>query len=73
MFWIVNAVSFTVAAGNVVAVIMAVPMLFKTTNELAAPIANVGSLSNPWVIRSSSARILADVAAEPVDGNAPCV
>lgn len=69
----VNWLSVTVAVGNVLVVVMAKPVLLRTTNLLADPLASVGSLSNPCVTKSSSARMLADVAAEPVDGNAPCV
>lgn len=68
-----NWVSLTEAAGKVVAVVMPEPLLFKTTKAFADPADKVGNLSKPWVTRSSSARMLADVAAEPVDGNAPCV
>ena len=60
------------AAGSVLVTVMAVPRLLTTTN-LFALLVSVGSLSNPAVIRSNSARIDADVACEPVDGNDPCV
>jgi hypothetical protein len=46
--------------------------LIATNWSATAPL-KAGNLSKPAVIRSSSARILADVAADPVDGNEPCV
>ena len=55
------------------AVVMAKPVADSTTSWLADPLARVGSLSKPAVIRSSSLRMVADVAADPVDGNEPCV
>ena len=54
-------------------VVMARPVADSTTTWLADPLARVGSLSKPAVIRSSSLRMVADVAADPVDGNEPCV
>jgi len=68
----VNVVSDTVAVGSVLVTVSAVPPLLTTTNLFAFAV-NVGNLSKPAVIRSSSARIDADVAAAPVDGNDPCV
>lgn len=68
--WTVKSVSVTVNAGSTSVWVMPVPVLLMITNLLALP-ANVGILSKPAEIRSSSARIEAEVAAEPVDGNAP--
>ena len=67
-----NVVSDTVAVGRVAVCVSAVPALLITTNRFALPV-RVGILSKPTVIRSNSARIDADVAAEPVDGKAPWV
>ena len=72
VFWTVNVVSDTVAVGSVLVAVKAVAPLLTTINLFAFAV-SVGSLSKPAVIRSSSARIDADVAAEPVDGNDPCV
>ena len=49
------------------------PVADSTTTWLADPLAKVGSLSKPAVTRSNSLRMVADVAADPVDGNDPCV
>ena len=68
----VNSVSVNVADGRVEVCVNPVPVLLITTNRFALP-DKVGILSKPAEIRSSSARIEADVAAEPVDGKAPCV
>jgi len=68
----VNVVSDTVAVGSVLVAVNAVAALLTTINLFAFAV-NVGNLSKPAVIRSNSARIDADVAAEPVDGNDPCV
>ena len=50
--------------------VSAVPEELTTTISLALPV-NVGILSKPAAIASSSARMLADVAAEPVVGKLP--
>ena len=71
--WIVNRLSTTASVGSVVMVTKAVPVLLIATNWSATAPLKAGNLSKPAVIRSSSARILADVAADPVDGNEPCV
>jgi hypothetical protein len=42
-----------------------------TSTNLFALDVNVGNLSKPAVTRSSSARMDAEVAADPVDGNDP--
>ena len=68
--WTVKSVSVTVNAGNTSVCVRPVPVLLTMTNLLALP-ASVGILSKPAATRSSSARIEAEVAAEPVDGNAP--
>jgi hypothetical protein len=49
------------------------PVADSTTTWLADPLAKVGSLSKPAVTKSNSLRMVADVAADPVDGNDPCV
>jgi hypothetical protein len=68
----VNVVSDTVAVGSVLVAVKAVAPLLTTINLFAFAV-SVGSLSKPAVIRSSSDRMDADVACEPVDGNDPCV
>ena len=62
--------SVAVNEGNAVVAIRAVPALLTTTKLSPYPV-KVGILSKPTVIRSSSARIEADVAADPVEGNDP--
>ena len=56
-----NVVSVTVAVGSVLVTSKSVPRLLTTTNLFALPV-SVGNLSKPAVMRSSSARIDADVA-----------
>ena len=68
--WTVKSVSVTVNEGSVEVWVRAVPVLLTTTNLFALP-DSVGILSKPAATRSSSARIEAEVAADPVEGNAP--
>jgi len=72
LFWTKKTLSVAVNDGSVVVAVRAVPALLTTTKLLPYP-ARVGILSKPTVIRSSSARIEADVAADPVEGNDPWV
>ena len=65
-----NVVSDTVAVGRVAVCVNPVPVLLTRTNLLALP-DNVGILSKAAERRSNSARIEAEVAADPVDGHAP--
>ena len=66
----VNSVSVNVALGSVEVCVNAVPVELTTTNLFALP-DSVGIRSKPAATRSSSARIEAEVAADPVEGNAP--
>jgi hypothetical protein len=69
-FWIVKVVSVASVVGKVFVVVRPVDVPLTTTNLFALDV-NVGSLSKPAVTRSSSARMDAEVAADPVDGNDP--
>ena len=69
-FWTVKDVSVAVDAGKLLVAVKPVDVPLTSTNLFALDV-NVGSLSKPAVTRSSSARMDAEVAADPVDGNDP--
>ena len=69
-FWTVKDVSVAVDVGKLLVAVKPVDVPLTSTNLFALDV-NVGNLSKPAVTRSSSARMDAEVAADPVDGNDP--